>query len=111
VPLRAYSAPRSSPVYPLDSPTPGKTESGKLKAERLSDHVDRKAFLAFDFQLSAFLDAPGCCFVLENPMPPPGETKKRKQKVERLSDHIDREALSAFDFQLSAFPRPGSTGQ
>jgi hypothetical protein len=71
VALRQHSAPRSSPARPFDSPTPGKTESGNLKAERLSDHIDREAFSAFDFQLSAFLDAPGCCFALEKSMTPP----------------------------------------
>jgi hypothetical protein len=35
-------------------PSPGKAKKRKLKAERLSDRIERRAFSAFDFQLSAF---------------------------------------------------------
>ncbi len=73
-----------------------KAEKRNQKAERLSDHVERSAFSAFDFQLSAF------------PLSGTGKAEQRNQKAERLSDHVERSAFSAFDFQLSAFPLSGT---
>ncbi len=84
------------PLVGFNRIQPGKAEKRNQKAERLSDRIERSAFSAFDFQLSAF------------PLSGTGKAEKRNQKAERLSDHVERSAFSAFDFQLSAFPLIGA---